>query len=152
MRKLMTWAFFANLLLLAVAARIQSEFVAVHFTGSGAPDVWVSKNVSILVLLVIEVILFALFRAAGRLSTRAHERGYGAWQACRRSGRLALLMFQLGFALFVFLFFVNSLTLAANLRESVRLDHTLLLAGTGCYVLYVVVWAVKLARCRKHAR
>jgi hypothetical protein len=152
MRKLMTWAFFANLLLLAVAARIQSDIVAVHFTSNGAPDVWASKNVSILVLLAVEVTLFVLLRAVGRLSTRAQGPGNAASQACQRSARLAVLMPQFGFALFVFLFFVGSLTFAANLREAVRLDHTLLLAGTGCYLLYLAFWVVTLARGLKKSR
>ncbi|MGD2074245.1 MAG: DUF1648 domain-containing protein [Gammaproteobacteria bacterium] len=155
MRKLMLWAFVANLVLLLISLRILPEVVAVHFSGAGWPDAWTSKGFNALLVLLIETALLVMVLSVPRLSL-----GLGAkWAGQGRSGccanreacvelkkRFARLMHEFGLVLFVLLFFVGLLTLAANLSDPVRLNEPLLLAGLAVYLLYVCYWVVKLVR------
>jgi uncharacterized membrane protein len=155
MRRLLIAAFVTNLALLLVSLLMLPEQVAIHFGRGGRPDAWASKWVHTLLFLAIELPLFALFLSAGRLALSMPakwislpNRDYWleAGNRAELEARFSGLMHEFGFVLFVFLFLVGVLTLAANLNDPVRLNESLFLAGFLGYMLYVVYWLAKLVR------
>jgi uncharacterized membrane protein len=161
MRRPMIWAFVANLALQLISLRILPAVVAIHFGGAGWPDAWASKWINALLVMLIEATVFAVILSAPRLSLSIPVKwGTLSYRQCcptpedraELEARFAHLMYEFGLALFVFLFLVGVLTLAANLSEPVRLNEPLMLAGSAGYLLYVAYWVVKLVRQLKAVR
>jgi uncharacterized membrane protein len=160
MRKLLISVFVTNLALMLVSLLMLPDQVAIHFGSGGVPNGWASKCTHALILLLIEVPVFALFMSAGRLVLRFPQKwislpnkDYWLRQENRAEleARFTALMHEFGVVLFVFLFAVGLLTLDANLSDPVRLNEALFLALFVAYMLYVVSWLVKLVRRLKPA-
>ena len=160
MRKLLISVFVSNLALMLVSLLMLPDQVAIHFGSGGVPNGWASKWAHAFIFLLIEVPLFALFMAAGRLVLRFPEKWISLpnkdyWLRQENRAELELrftvLMHEFGVVLFAFLFAVGFLTLDANLRDPVRLNEPLFLALFVAYMLYVVYWLVKLVRRLKAA-
>lgn len=155
MHRLLISLFVANLALLLVSVLMLPDQVAMHFAAGGAPDAWGSKWLHALLLLLIEVPLFALFASAGRLTAAVPARWLSLphkdyWlrpeNRAELEARFGALMQEFGCALFGLLLVVALLVLDANLREPVRLNEPLFLAAFVAFMLYTLYWLVKLVR------
>ena len=155
MRKLMITAFIANIVLMLMSLFLLPERVVIHFSSGGVPDAWASKWVNVLIFLVIEIPLFALFITATRFTLSVPEKwlslpnkDYWLKQENRAEleTRFGSLMHEFGFALFAFLFIVGLLTMDANLSDPVRLNETVFLAFFLVFMLYVPYWLFKVFR------
>lgn len=155
MRRLLILFFVADLALGVVAWAVLPAQVAIHFGPGGRPDAWASREVNGLLIFGVEALLFALFFFLPRLLERTPaglinipNRRYwlegGRVEAARR--RLTDLTDEYGAALFGLFFCVGLLTLDANLSEPVRLDQTLFLVLVGAFLLYTLLWGLRLLR------
>jgi len=153
--RLLTSLFVANLALMLVSLLMLPDQVAIHFGAGGRPDGWASKWTHVLLFVLIELPLFALFMLSGRLTLGVPAKWLSLphkdyWlkpeNRAELQARFGALMQEFGCALFGFLLVVGLLTLDANLSEPVRLDENLFLAAFAAYMLYVLYWLVKLVR------
>jgi uncharacterized membrane protein len=161
MRRLLIAAFAANLILILISLLVLPDQVAIHFRSGGEPDAWASKWTNAVIFLLIQMPLFALFISVGRLTLNMPSKWLSLpnkdhWlkpeNRAELEARFGALMEEFGFVLFVFLFAVGLLALAANLSEPVRLNEPVFLLCFVAFMLYVPFWLVKLFRRLKVGR
>jgi len=161
MRRLLIAAFAANLILILISLLVLPDQVAIHFRSGGEPDAWASKWTNAVIFLLIQMPLFALFISVGRLTLNMPAKWLSLpnkdyWlkpeNRAELEVRFGALMEEFGFVLFVFLFVVGLLALAANLSEPVRLNEPVFLLCFVAFMLYVPFWLVKLFRRLKVGR
>ena len=155
MRKFLISAFIANLILMLVSLLILPDQVAIHFHGGGVPDAWASKWANAIIFIAIQIPLFLLFISIGRMTLKMPASlvslpNKGFWLKPENrpelEARFSSLMEEFGVVLFVFLFIVGLLALAANLSNPVRLNEPLFLLFFAGFMFYVPYWLVKLFR------
>lgn len=155
MRRLMISAFVANLVLSLVSLLMLPDQAAIHFRGGGVPDAWASKWANALIVVVIQIPLFALCMSAGRLTLSTPARWLSLpnkdyWLKSENrvelQARFSGLMEEFGLVLFLFLFVVGLLTLEGNLSDPVRLNEPLFLVFFAGFMFYVPYWLVKVFR------
>jgi uncharacterized membrane protein len=136
MRAAFLLSFLANLLLALVPWLVLPDCVAVHFGPGGAPDGWASRQSNTLMMLGMHGVVLCSLYFSPRILVRVPRKWISLpnadyWlQPERRSqtvARFSEQMWRFVTALFLFLLFIRSLILRANLSDPVRLDERLFL-------------------------
>lgn len=158
MRNLLIIAFIANILLTLVSPIILPSEVAIHFGKGGVPNSWASKEVNALIFLAIELPLFILFISAHFLPLKLHPKfvslpNKNYWlkkeNQQKMKGKLASIMAEFGFVLFIFLFCTGLLTIEANLSDPIKLNERIFVPIFIAFMLYTAYWVVKIVRAFK---
>ncbi len=131
---------------------ILPDNVAIHFSGSGAPDSWMSKGAHILIFTVLMAVLYASFALAPRLLDGVPAKYISLpnadfWlldenrpEAVRR---MAGLMYSFGIATGLLMLGVLILIVAANLSDTVMLNGGIFLVIFILYIAYTIWWLVR---------
>jgi hypothetical protein len=157
MRRLLLALFLANFFLSLLSCYLLPGEMAVHFGRGGRPDGWAPCWINLLLLLGLELPLFALFYFFAPLARRLPPRWLrlpGLRGAAPGPAQLQVVngyMEEYGAALFAFLLAAGLLTLAANLSEPVGLNQALFLAALSFFLLYTLLWTVRLVRALRAA-
>lgn len=132
---------------------ILPDNVAIHFSGSGAPDSWMSKGAHILIFTVLMAVLYASFALAPRLLDGVPAKYISLpnadfWlldenrpEAVRR---MAGLMYSFGIATGLLMLGVLILIVAANLSDTVMLNGGIFLVIFILYIAYTIWWLVRI--------
>lgn len=155
MRQILIVAFVANLILMAVSVALSPEQVAIHFGGGGVPDSWASREFNAAIFLVLEVPFFLLFYFSHMMTRGVPSRFLNIpnkeyWLKEGNLGEFNLrfrrFMAEFGVAIFAFFFCISLLALRANLSDPVRLNERAFMVVFVAYLVYVMVWLVRLVR------
>jgi uncharacterized membrane protein len=163
MRRALVFFFILNVALSLVSLRWLPDRVAIHFGSGGRPDAWASKEIHALLLLLTQLLLFAMFFSLPWLIERLPTRWISLphrehWLAPERAGqtyaRIVRLTDELGVATLGFLAVIGLLTIDANRSQPVHLDEGLLLVTLITFVVYTLAWSARffLAFRRRPAR
>jgi uncharacterized membrane protein len=153
MHKVLIVVFVANLILMAVSLTVLPDQVAIHFGGGGLPDSWASKEFNAAIFLVLEVPFFLLFYFASSMTLGVSKKFLNVpnkdyWLLKENKAlfqkKFARFMAEFGVAIFLFFFCINLLALQANLADPVKLDEKIFLIVFAAYMLYTLVWLVRL--------
>ncbi len=131
---------------------ILPDNVAIHFSGSGAPDNWMSKGAHILIFMGLMAVLYGSFALAPRLLDGVQDKyislpnkEYWLLEQNRPEAvrRMAGLMYSFGVATGLLMLGVLILIVAANLSDTVRLNGGIFLVIFISYIAYTVWWLVR---------
>ena len=155
MHKVLLVVFVANLILMAVSLTILPDQVAIHFGGGGLPDSWASKEFNAAIFLVLEVPFFLLFYFSSSMTLGVSKKFLNVpnkdyWLLEENKAlfqkKFGRFMAEFGVAIFLFFLCINLLALQANLADPVRLDEKIFLIVFVAYMLYTLVWLVRLVQ------
>ena len=147
--------FIANVVLSVISPAVLPPRVAVHFGLGGTADSWAPGYVNTLFFIGINTFLFLCFYFTPRLAFRFSAEWINLpnkeyWLRTENKSRTIFMfssfMWKFGTGLFLFLFFVQLLTIRANLSQPVKLDEELFLSGLIFFMVYSVYWCIKLYR------
>ena len=153
MRKFFLAAFFLNVSLNVASLWLLPETVAIHFSLGGRPDDWASKETNALLMLFVDGIAFLplYFSAAvmDRVPARFLSLPYKQYwlreeNRALAKGMLSRMMDEYGFSLFAFLFGVSLLAIYANRTDPVQLNEPLFLVLLAVFLLYTLIWTIRL--------
>jgi hypothetical protein len=153
MRVPLILAFSANLVLILVSVISLPERVAIHFGPGGLADGWASRETYAALLMLTELPLFALLLALPRLLRRLpakwinlpnREHWLSDENILRSIGRITRYTDEFGTATFGFLFVAGLLSFEANRLDPPRLDEGLFLISLAAFLIYTVIWTVRL--------
>jgi len=147
------FTFAANLVLCAVAWVVCPGTVANHFGPGGEPNGWMLSGINALVMGGTSLLLFVSFyftphllRVVPARWVNVPHRDY--WMAEENRPRMIAIMsrsmYAFGTAIFGFLFVVQALVLDANLSDPVRFREEIFWWPFGAFMLYSVVWTIRL--------
>jgi len=145
--------FAANIILSLVSWVILPDNVAIHFGRNGMPDGWAPVWFHVVIFLVIQLVLFVTVFFGTKLSVGLPSRWVSLpnkdyWlreeNLPRTQEALSSMMLEFGTAMFLFLFFVEVLTMKANLSDPVRLDNAFFWPSFILFMAYMGYWCIKL--------
>ena len=145
--------FAANIVLSLVSWVILPDNVAIHFGRNGMPDGWAPVWFHAVIFLGIQLVLFVTVFFGTRLSVGLPSRWVSLpnkdyWlreeNVARTQEILSSMMLEFGTAMFLFLFFVEVLTMKANLSDPVRLDNAFFWPSFILFMAYMGYWCIKL--------
>ncbi|MDD5677528.1 MAG: DUF1648 domain-containing protein [Kiritimatiellae bacterium] len=155
MRKLFILAFLANVALTLLSSAILPDRVATHFGSGGMADGWRSNYSNALFNTGGHVIFFCLLYFTPQLViwfpgkwTNLPNKDYWLQPAMlpQTKAKISVLMWQLGVAIFAFMFVIGLLALHANMAKPVRLNEPVLFAALGILLAYSVWWTIAFFR------
>jgi uncharacterized membrane protein len=147
--------FIANVVLALISLVLLPSRVAIHFGLGGMADSWAPSYVSALFFIGTNTFLFLCLYFTPRLVFKfpskwinLPDKDYWLRQENKdRTARMfSSLMGEFGIALLLFLFFVELLTIQANLSQPVGLNEKLFLSVLIFFILYTFYWCIKLFR------
>ena len=153
MRSAFLMAFILNIGLNLCSLMLLPETVAIHFSRGGRPDDWASKEMHVLLMILVDGLVFLPLYFAPRLFGRVPPRylslpykQYWLRAENRRQVKsmLSQLMSEFGCALYGFLFGTALLALEANRSVPVRLDEPLFIIFLAIFLVYTIVWTIRL--------
>jgi uncharacterized membrane protein len=127
--------------------------IASHFGPGGQPDGWSPKWFFTVMMVIIDVVMFALFYWSPRLLDKVDRRFLSLpnrdyWLVDARlpaaAAKLAQYLAEFGMATFYLLIYAKIATIQANLAENPGLRETVFVWVIFVYMLYTVVWCVRL--------
>lgn len=153
MRNYFVIALLLNLGLNFFSLFILPETVAIHFGLGGRPDRWATRETHAFLMVLVDMIVFLPLYFAPALMDRIPPRflslpykRYWLRDENREEARqmLAGMMSEFGIALFGFLFGATLLAIDANRAIPVRLNERLLLFFLVGFLVYTIVWTIRL--------
>jgi uncharacterized membrane protein len=144
--------FLATVLLTLISWFVLPDNVAIHFSGSGAPDSWTPKWFHVVMFTVLMAILYASFALAPRLLDGVPKKYISLpnsdyWleeenlpEAVRR---MSGLMYSFGIATGLMMLAVLIMIIAANLSDPVMLPLRIPRVILISYLAYTAWWLVR---------
>lgn len=155
MRKLLALALLANIALKLASLAVLPDQVAVHFGADGTPNSWSGKFGFMAIMIVLDLMLFALFffmpalvfRLPPRLINMPNKEYWLSEENMHETrAKFESLMPEYGIATFAFMFCVMLATIMANLADPVRLDLRQGIPIAAGFIAYTIYWCVKMSR------
>lgn len=155
MRTALILTFIANLVLTAYSLEMLPERVAVHFGPGGRADGWASRDVHVVLTLLMHVAFFCLFYYSPRWVMAVPAKWVNIpnrefWLAPARRTQTAemlqRLMWQFGTAFFLFFLVTGMLTIEAHRTEPPRLNEGVFLGALAGLLAYTAFWTVRFMR------
>lgn len=131
---------------------ILPDNVAIHFSGSGMPDSWMSKWAHIILFMVLMAVLYGSFALAPRLLDGVQDKyislpnkEYWLLEQNRPEAirRVEKTMYSFGIATGLLMLGVLILIVAANLSDTVRLNGEIFMVIFISYIAYTAWWLVR---------
>jgi uncharacterized membrane protein len=145
--------FVLSLITSAVGYVMLPAEVASHFGPGGQPDDWSAKWFFTVMLVLIDVLMFAMFYWSPLLLDKVDRRFLSLpnreyWLTDGRlpaaAEKLARFMSEFGMATFYLLIYAKIATIQANLAENPALREDVFVWVIFVYMAYTVVWCVRL--------
>jgi len=142
-----------SLVVLGVSHAMLPAEVAIHFGGGGQADGWAPRAFNPAVFVGMITVLFAMIMLTPRLTftlppslINLPNKAYWLAEENKAMARaiFTALIYEFGAVLLAFMAGIVLLTLKANLSQPVRLDHRLFWPALAAFMLYTVVWCVRL--------
>ncbi len=153
MRKLLVIVFLLSLVFNAVSHLLLPDEVAIHFSWGGRPDSWGPKGVYTMLLVTTDVVIFLMFFFMPILIAKTPKKWINLpnkdfWLSeeniASTQDKVGGLMSEFGVAMLVFVIIVKALSLKANLSDPVRLDERVFFIGFGTFMVFTIVWCVRI--------
>ncbi len=144
-------SFAVNVLLALLSLAILPARVAIHFGPGGMPDHWAANYANSLMILGLEIVLFAGLYFAPRLIlivpskwvNLPHKRFWLAPENRRlAAAKVSALICQFGVVIFLFLFVIGLLTMQANVSKPVRLNEHCFFLFLIPFLAYSIAWGI----------
>ena len=155
MRNVLTFFFLANIALGLISLVVLPAEVAIHFGLGGEADGWASRETNALLFMGIAVPLFLALLYGPLLTMKINPRymnipnkDYWLREENRPvfAQKLRSLTWEFGASIFVFLGFIQVLTIHANLLDPVRINETVLFVALGLLMAYSAWWCFRFYR------
>ncbi|ADE55506.1 DUF1648 domain-containing protein [Coraliomargarita akajimensis] len=155
MRVLFIVGLVANLLLAASTWLFVPETVAVHFDSAGSPNAWVSPRLNAGLMAGVNLLLFVALCLGLAVTKRSPARWLNVpnrnfWLQLQNRDQMnrmiSGLLYQYGFATYLFLFVIQLLVFKANRAEVPQLNLLFFWGATCAFLAYTGFWCYLLLR------
>jgi len=155
MRIALIVSFALSLILIMVSFAMMPDQIASHFGPGGEPDGWSSRGFFAVMMLFIDTLMFTMFFWSPILLDKVDKRwlslpnrDYWLIEANLPQAKqlLANYMAEFGVATLALLLYAKWATLQANMGDEPRLREGMFIWVIGIYMVYTVVWCVRLIR------